>query len=314
MFSSRNNHSPGKRFYFGISVIILTAVISASALLILTGGTNADDTTAAAKKPSAALYGLPAVPSEISIFGEKVPLDQFGIRERFESELLGVVYSHSSTIRYMLRSGRFFPDISAILKEQGMPDDFKYLCVTESGLANAISPKNAVGFWQFLSATGVQYGLEITNEVDERYDFRKSTVAASKYLKEAYGRYKNWTLAAASYNMGMGGVSNSLNEQLANNYYDLFLNEETSRYILRIAAVKLVFENPEAYGFGVKDEQKYQDYKTKDVTVSATIDNLVTFARQNGTTYYVLKSLNPWLRSERLSVRPGKSYILKLPA
>ena len=191
--------------------------------------------------------------------------------------------------------------------------DFKYLAIAESGLRNLVSPAKAVGFWQILSSTGKSYGLEVTDQVDERYDYVKSTEAACDYLLEAYEKFGNWTLAAASYNMGMGGVSSRLKEQQVENYYDLYLNTETSRYVFRILALKHLFENQELYGFSITEDQLYQQEEFHEVEVSTSISSLATYAKEQGTNYKTLKLLNPWLRSSGLTVSSGNSYTLRLP-
>lgn len=253
-------------------------------------------------------------PDSLSLAGETVPLDQYDIRERYEFEMLVTVYKHAATILGFKRSKRWFPIIESILQSEGVPDDFKYLCVIESNLANVISPSNAVGFWQFLEGTGKQYGLEINEDVDERYDVEKSTRAACKYLKEAYKKFGSWTLAAASYNMGMSGLQKQMEEQQEFSYYNLKLNQETARYILRMAATKELFSNPEKYGYSFTVEQLYHAPKVNYIDVNTSIPDLVEFAKSNGTTYKMLKELNPWLRSKQLRNPNGKIYRIAIPA
>ncbi|MCX7745106.1 MAG: lytic transglycosylase domain-containing protein [Flavobacteriales bacterium] len=255
-----------------------------------------------------------SLPDSISLAGEAVPLTQHDIRERFEFEMLITVYKNATTILAFKRSKRWFPVIESILESEGVPDDFKYLCVIESNLSNAISPSNAVGFWQFLEGTGKQYGLEINEDVDERYDVEKSTRAACKYLKDAYKKFGSWTLAAASYNMGMSGLEKQIEEQQESSYYDLRLNQETARYVFRMAATKELFMNPQKYGYTFTSDQLYTAPEVNYIEVNSSIPNLVEFAKSNGTTYKMLKELNPWLRSKQLRNASGKKYRLVIPA
>jgi hypothetical protein len=254
------------------------------------------------------------IPDAISFAGEKVPLEQFDVRESLDRELLSNAYFHSQTIRYLKLAPRFFPVIEPILKERGIPDDFKYLAVAESGFnPRAVSSAGAVGFWQFLKGTGEQYGLEISNEIDERYHIEKSTVAACKYLRDAYNKYGNWTLAAASYNGGMARVQSQQTRQKMTGYYDLLFVEETQRYVFRIAALKLIMENPEEYNFSVGEEDKYSIIKTRDAEITGPVKNFADFAIEQGTSYKLLKDFNPWLRDDKLTNAAGKKYILKIP-
>jgi hypothetical protein len=200
-----------------------------------------------------------------------------------------------------------------ISKPYSFPQDFKYLTAIESGFVNAVSPKRAVGFWQILSASGKEYGLEITKQVDERYDPLKSTEAACKYLKKAYDKFGNWTSAAASYNRGMAGLQRALNDQEVDSYYDLLLNDETSRYVFRILAAKEIIEHPEKYGFDINREHLYNPEPLRYVEVSEDIDDLVVFAKEQGINYKLLKRHNPWLRRDHLKVSRNKSYRIAIP-
>ena len=253
------------------------------------------------------------LPANISFAGEAVPLNIPDVHERFDKELQINTYLHSSTLFLMKRANRWLPQIDSILKHNGIPEDFKYLALIESALINDVSPKNAVGFWQILKTSGKELGLEITKEVDERYDPIKSTQAACKYLKKAHRKFGNWTLVAASYNRGMSGVGKALANQKIGSYYDLFLNEETSRYVFRILAIKEIFENPEKYGFKLNPEHLYQEEELRKVEVKETIKDLVNFANAQGINYKLLKRHNPWLREERLTVKKGKSYFIAIP-
>jgi hypothetical protein len=255
----------------------------------------------------------PIAPDELSFAGEAVPLDLTDVKERLDRELLVNTYWHSNTFLLLKRANRWFPVIEPILKENGVPEDFKYLALVESSLTNAISPSGAAGFWQFLDKTGKEFGLEISEQVDQRYHVEKATQAACSYLKDAHRKFGSWSLVAASYNMGMGGVEKQLNRQLATSYWDLLLNEETSRYVFRILAVKEIATNPERYGFHMRSSDLYEPYSTKKIDVSTSIEDLASWASANGTNYKSLKILNPWLRQTSLEVVPGSSYTILLP-
>ena len=240
--------------------------------------------------------------------GEKVPLEMFNIRERYERELLSNTYFHSNTMVLLKRSKRWFPVIEPILKEYGVPDDFKYLCVIESYLSNVVSPAGAAGFWQFMKGTAQEYDLEISKEVDMRYNVELETEAACKYFLKAYERFGSWTLVAAAYNAGSTRVAKFMKEQGATSYYDLLMAEETERYVFRILAIKTIFENPEKYGIYVSNELSYQPYKYYTVKVDKDVKNWAEFAKEHDITYKLLKVFNPWLRSNSLKVKNGKVY------
>lgn len=254
-----------------------------------------------------------SIPSGISFAGEMVPLSDFEVRERVDYELVSSIYRHSMTYIAMKRANRCFPVIEKILAKNGVPDDFKYLCVVESNLTNAVSPAKAVGYWQFLSETGKQYGLEVSEEVDERYHLEKSTQAACEYLKKAYQKFGSWTAAAASYNMGMAGLNGDMTDQKSNTYYDLRLNSETSRYIPRIIATKIIFENPRQYGYMVSQDDIYPEIPVKTISVNTPVENFVDWAAANGTNYKLLRELNPWLRKMSLKNARVKEYKILLP-
>ncbi len=254
-----------------------------------------------------------ALPKSMSFAGEKVPLHNWEVKERLDRELLMNYYMHGSTLYMLKLTVRSFPVIEKKLKENGLPEDFKYLCAAESALRNQISSAGAVGYWQFLKATGIQYGLEITDEVDERYDLERSTDAACRYLKEAYTRFGSWTAAAAAYNCGMGGFNGQSSFQMTGNYYDLLLPEETNRYVFRILALKLLLSNPEQYGYILQPGDAYPQVKTRTVPVTESIPNLAQFAIDQGSNYKIIKTLNPWLRDRKLTVKPGKTYYISIP-
>ncbi|MBN8578973.1 MAG: lytic transglycosylase domain-containing protein [Cyclobacteriaceae bacterium] len=253
------------------------------------------------------------LPQSISFAGEAVPLQQPDVRERLDRELQVNIYLQSSTLFMLKRANRWLPRMTEILKAHNIPDDFKYLPLIESGLVNGVSPKEAVGYWQIREAAGKELGMEITNEVDERYDPLKSTEAACKYLKNAYTKLGSWTLAAASYNRGVAGIKSDLQDQQVDDYYDAHLNDETARYVFRILAIKEIFEHPDKYGFKLKAEHLYQPEELKLVTVTETLPSLVTFAKSQGSNYKILKRHNPWLRQPKLTVKKGKVYHIALP-
>lgn len=260
------------------------------------------------------VWTAPAFPEQLSFAGENAPLDRWDLREKFEKELLNNYYSQGNLIYLIKLANRNFPIISERLKANNVPDDFKYLCIAESNMQSwAVSKSGAVGYWQFLDGTGAGYGLEISSQVDERQNLAKATDAASKYFKQAYAKFGNWTAAAASYNCGMGGYNGQASFQRTTNYYDLNLPEETNKYILRILTFKYLMENAEKLGFAVKDEEKYAEPASKLVTVNTSIPDLAQYAINNGTTYKMLKAMNPWIRGRSLTVSGGKTYTLRMP-
>jgi len=253
-------------------------------------------------------------PTQLNLADETVPLEILDVREKLDRELLVNTYWQSNSLLFHKRASRWFPVIEPILKKNGVPDDFKYLAVIESGLTNVVSPAGATGYWQFLKSTGRDYGLEINNEVDERYHVEKSTEAACKYLNDAYEKYGSWTLAAASYNMGMNGLDRQIERQKVSNYYDMLLNEETARYVYRILAVKEVLSKPAQYGFHFRPKDLYPTYQTKSVSVDSSVADFAAFAQEKEINYKILKILNPWLRESYLTNPTGKTYEIKLPA
>lgn len=262
------------------------------------------------QKDSVALFELPA---ELSFAGEKVPLEQADVVERLERELYVNAYWESNLILLFKRSKKYLPEIERLLQEQGVPDDFKYLAIAESGLLNASSAAGAKGYWQILEETGKEYGLEITETVDERYHLEQSTLAAAAYLKKAYQKFGDWTAVAASYNMGQSGFSKRQEEQFLRNYYDLYLNEETSRYLFRILAFKLLFENPKAFGYHLQEKDYYSLPEFREIDVTTDLPDLAIWAKEQGSSYKYLKRFNPWLRAQELQVKKGKRYTILLP-
>ena len=256
---------------------------------------------------------FPEIPVNMDFAGEKVPLDIYYVRESLEREIVANTYMHSSSIMMFKRAYRWFPQIEPILKKNNIPDDFKYLALAESNLSNAVSPAGAEGFWQFIKPTGKKYGLEITEEVDERYNVEKATQAACLYFQEAYEHYKNWTLVAASFNRGFDGVSNALENQKVTNYYDLFLVDETARYIYRILAFKQIYNHPVKYGYYLREKDLYPQIPTYTLTIDSAINDLPDFAIKMKVNYRVLRELNPWLKRYILPRNPNKVYSIKLP-
>lgn len=259
------------------------------------------------------IYSL-NVPDTFHFCKENVPLKNIDIKERFDRELLVNTYYQSQTLLYIKRSTRWFPVIEKILKRNNVPEDFKYLCLIESGLTQAVSPVGAKGFWQFMPSTGKEFGLEVNDEVDERYHIEKSTEAACKYLLQAKEKYGSWTLAAASYNMGMNGLSKAMKRQEANNYYDLLLNEETARYVFRILAAKEILNNPLKYGFHVRKKDRYKPYSYTEISLDSAVTDFSSFSKSQGINYKILKLFNPWLRQKYLTNKSGETYTLKVPS
>lgn len=252
-------------------------------------------------------------PAEIDFAGEKTPLNITDVRERFDRELLVNANLDASTRLIIKRANRAFPVIEPILKRYGVPDDFKYLAVIESGLVNVVSPAGARGVWQFMPETGKQYGLEVNDIVDERYHLEKSTEAACKYLLAAKEKFGSWTLAAASYNGGVTGVNKQITFQGVTDYYDLLLTEETSRYVFRILALKEIMKNPAQYNFNLLPGELYHVIPAKQIDVTASVPDLAIFAKEQGINYKILKLHNPWLRDRKLDVAAGKMYKLEIP-
>lgn len=253
------------------------------------------------------------LPKNMDFCGERVPLEIEEVRERVEREFYLLMQQQGQVILYLKRSGRYFPVFEKILKEQNLPDDLKYLSVAESALFMSRSGKGAMGLWQFMEGTARSHGMTVNEFVDERRNVIKSTYAACKYLKTGYNKFNSWICSAASYNMGMGGLSENINFQGKSNYFDLFLNEETSRYIFRIVVIKELMKNPEKYGFVLKKEQLYKPHRVKLVKEENAIPNLAQWAKAHGTTYKDVKLLNPWILKRELPASKGKPYEIAIP-
>ncbi|MEZ5009260.1 MAG: lytic transglycosylase domain-containing protein [Chitinophagales bacterium] len=252
------------------------------------------------------------LPQNISFAGEAVPMHDMDVRESLDRELIVNSYWHSSTILMLKRAYRWLPIIEPILRENGVPDDFKYLAMAESGLQDVVSPAGASGFWQFLKSAGKENGLVINSEVDERYHVEKATEAACKYLKQAHDKFGSWTMAAASYNMGMTGLQNQIDRQKQSNYYDLLLNSETGRYVYRILAIKSIHTAPLDFGFNLDPSDMYQPYPYKVFLIDNSVPSWPDFCAQNNITYKDLKMLNPWLREANLTNSENREYKIKV--
>lgn len=274
-----------------------------------------NETKAKSQRSVADTYRIEAIPMPdyLDFAGEPVPLEDPDVYERMDRELLVNTYWQSNALLLMKRANKYFPLIEKVLEEEGVPDDFKYLAVIESGLTQAVSPARAIGFWQILESTGKEYGLEINDNVDERYHIEKSTRAASDYLKKAKARFGSWTLAAASYNAGQYGIDKQLDRQKVSDYYDLLLGEETGRYIFRILALKEIMNNPEKYGFVFEEEDLYQAISVNKVKVDTVVKDFPDFAEKFGINYKILKLHNPWLRDDHLKNASRKTYYIDIP-
>lgn len=255
----------------------------------------------------------PKLPAKLDFAGEEVPLYDVEVRERLDRELIVNSYRHSSTILLLKKANQWLPTLEKILKEQGIPLDFLYLSMAESDLSHVTSPSGAARFWQFLKPTAIQYGLVVNDEVDERFDIEKSTYAACRYLRDSYNKSGSWTMAAAGYNMGMAGLDRQAERQGSRNYYQLYLNTETSRYVFRILALKLMHQNSADFGFNMESSDLYEPYKYKEVTVSGPVNSWVDFAVQNGTTYKEVRRHNAWIRDISMKNTEKRTYIVKIP-
>lgn len=253
------------------------------------------------------------IPKNLNFADEKTPITDFSVREATERELVVNTYWQSQSLLLHKRANRWFPIIEPILKKNGIPDDFKYIALIESQLTNVVSPQGATGFWQIIESTGTGYGMEITEEVDERYHVVISTEAACKYFKEAYKIFNSWTLVAASYNLGMGGVQSQMEKQKVNSYYDLAVTEETARYVYRILAMKEIISRPKVYGYMLRKKDLYPLVPTKKIVVDTTINNLADFAISQGINYKILKLFNPWLLTNSLTNTNKKKYTIEIP-
>jgi hypothetical protein len=291
-----------------ISIIILLAVF-------LSGSKDVEETVTEQPLVSSSIVSVP-IPQEIKFCNKEISFERLDMRERFDREINSLIYFHSSTLLLIKKANRFFPIIEPILKKNGIPDDFKYLCVIESNLdTRAYSSAKAAGLWQFIESTAKIYGLEIREGVDERYHIEKATKAACKYFKDAYDRYGNWINTAASYNAGTFRISSEMQKQQEESAFDLLLVPETSRYVFRIMAIKEIFSNPQKYGFILKKENLYPQVPLSYVEISTDIPDWAVFAKEHGISYMQLKEYNVWLRDTKLTMPKGekKTYRIAIP-
>lgn len=296
--------------------VFLPVVLAANVVLVylLITGSSIQEEPQVLRMEVPVAFTSVRIPDSVTFAGEQVPMERFDIRESLDRELLVNSYFHSQTLRFIKMAPRYFAIIDPILEEKGVPADFKYLALAESGFnPRAVSPARAVGIWQFLATTAQEYGLEVNSEVDERYHIEKSTYAACNYLLKAYKKYGSWSMVAAAYNGGMAGVERQINRQKNNVYYDLLFGEETSRYVFRIIALKLIMENPEDYNFFVAEEEKYPVVQTRDIEITSGVADFAQFALQHNINYKLLKDFNPWLRENNLTNAAGKKYTIKIP-
>ena len=293
------------------AILILSINASRIAAPEMSGQQKGADTTSLVKDYN--VYAL-SVPENMNFAGEPVPLENPDIKERLDRELLVNTYWQSNGLLLIKRAHKYFPIIEPILKKNGIPEDFKYLAVAESGLQQVISPAGATGFWQTMENTGREYGMEINDNIDERYHIEKSTKVACEYLKKAKERLGSWTLAAAAYNAGMHGIENQQKRQgTYTGYYDLLLGQETGRYVFRILALKEILAQPKAYGFNFEEKNLYTLVPTKKVKVDTSVADFGSFAKEFDINYKILKIHNPWLREAQLENTEGYTYHIKIP-
>lgn len=294
--------------YSAVGLSLLALVASSERIGAVTSPTEAESTEFSD-------VVNPSIPSSVKFAGRKIDLDPIHMWERLDRELTAITYTHGNTLLAIKRANRYFPVLAPILKKNGLPADMIYLAVIESTLnPRALSPAKAAGLWQLMPATGKEYGLEVNDDVDERYDPVKATEAASRYLKNAYAKYGNWESVAASYNGGMARISKELGAQQAESAFNLYLADETMRYIFRMLAMKLIMENPSAYGFNLTADQLYQPIVYKTVEVSGPVDDWAAWAKEQGIDYLTLREHNPWIRSKSLPNKTGKTYKVNIPS
>ena len=290
------------------------AIIAVALSVVCCAGGNAQ-TNGRKTECDYAPVTLPEIPENITFAGEKVPMNEFYVKEAMQRELITNEYMHTRMLTTLLNTNRYFSVIEPILKKYGIPEDFKYLCVAESNLnPDAVSSAGAAGLWQFMASTAKEYGLLVNSCIDERYDPEKATDAACRYLLNAHGKLGNWTLVAASYNVGINGVLRRLNQQFTDSYYDTVMPIETSRYVFRILAYKVMMADPEAYGYCVREKDKYPPLdKYRKIKVGEKNIDWVKVARDNGITYKLLKLYNPWIRTLTYENKDGREFEVKIP-
>ena len=294
--------------------VIAMAVLVMAGTIVAQAQLKREYSNMGSTSPVFSVTASPDIPASVTFAGEKVSFDRLDMAERLDRELTSVIYGQTTTELCFKRANRYFPALSKILKEQGVPLDFLYLAVTESSMDyNAYSSAKAAGIWQLLAGTARDYGLEVNDEVDERFDPEKSTVAACKYLKAAYKKYGHWPTVAASYNAGMQRLTNELSKQKVDNSFDLYLVQETSRYVFRIIAYKLLMENPKRYGYRLSRQHLYQPVGYTVVDVTGPVASWIDWAKGKGITYAQLREANPWIRSTKLTNAGGKTYKVRVP-
>ncbi len=301
--------------YLGILTVLSTLVFAVQQG-VETGATPTDSGPSATEDLNVdPAYKISAIdiPADLNFAGEPVPQEDPEILERIDREFLVNTYWQSNALLLMKRAHKYFPIIEPILAKNGVPEDFKYLAVAESGLQNVVSPAGARGFWQIMKATGKEYGLEINDNVDERYHLEKSTQVACDYLKKYREKYGSWTLAAAAYNAGTGSIDKYMDIQKATGYYDLLLGDETGRYVFRIMAIKEILSDPEKYGFMIEEGDLYTNVPTFQVEVDTPVTSFADFADQYEINYKILKRHNPWLREPHLNNSSRKKYQIAIP-
>jgi len=296
-----------------IKILVLGAIIIISSLFIFSIKKEKFENNEETNTSESYQIRAIKIPKGLNFAGERVPVEKEDIRERIDRELLVNTYWQSNGLILIKRAHKYFPIIEPILKKNGIPDDFKYLAVIESGLDNVTSPAGAKGFWQLMKATAKENKLEVNSNVDERYHLEKATQVACDYLNKAYQKFGNWTLAAAAYNRGISGISKRLNTQMVHNYYDLLLTDETQRYILRMVAVKEILSHPTKYGFNYDSDDLYNLIPTKTIKVDTVITDIALFSKKLGVNYKIMKIHNPWLRENKLNNSSRKVYEIKIP-
>ena len=301
-------------YYFGFTLVVLFLIVE------MTNSSNVNSVKDSIddklyKNQFKEKYSIYAVnkPNLMNFAGEIVPTSSSEIWERLDNELLRNIYYQSNTLLYFKKANKYFPIIEPILEKYNIPNDFKYLAIIESGLENVISPSGAAGFWQIMKPTAKDYGLEVNSNIDERYNLEMATIAACQYLSEAYTQFGSWTAAAASYNMGRNGLSKRMKEQNVSNYYSLYLNSETSRYVFRILAIKEIMKNPREYGYVFRKSDLYSFEEFSSIEIDSTVNNLSDFAKSLNINYKLLKYFNPWMRTNSLPNKSRKKYIVKIP-
>lgn len=295
-----------------VALILASLALVGEAFIFATHKDRSEEVHQQAIRSDYRIYA-PSIPDSLKLCGERVPLEIYYVREGLDRELVSNMYYQSNTLFCIKRAARYFPTIERILKEERVPEDMKYLCVIESGLQCVSSPAGAQGWWQFMKATGQKYGLEVNDDVDMRNHLELSTRAACRYLKELKVRFGSWSAAAAAYNCGENGLERRFANQKQKSYYDLYLNRETSRYVYRILALKLIMQHPQNYGYFVRRCDTYPEIPTTEVELSGQNVDIVQFAIGNGTSYKMLRELNPWIATDTFKNKAGKTYKVLIP-